>query len=137
MVSKLWEIANKNWKLTCSILTSAIVISILVGLLIAWRDANVILCSVFGTLVGWLVGILLAPYDEERKKFERWSKSLVGFLAGLSLGKIENALKLVQDQDFQRVFRMIGRSFSWFLLTAIIVFIGRTYTDPANPDEDA
>jgi hypothetical protein len=131
MLSRLWALASGNWKVTCSLSTASIIGCILVGLLVAWRDGDMTLASMLGILVGWSTGILLAPYDEERRRFAQWSKSLVGLLAGLSLAKLDIAFKFASEHN-PHSFRIIGIALSWLMLTAITVFVVRTYSKPVD-----
>lgn len=132
MLAKLYAWASSNWKLTCSLVFAFLIACVLFFLLLCWRDSNVILSAVLGGLSGWSLGILLAPYEEEQKKFNRWSKSLAGFVAGLSLAKLDSVFKFISDHNPQNLFRMVGMSLSWLLLGAIVVFIVRTYSDPVK-----
>jgi len=134
MLSKLWALARDNWKLTFSLSIAFIIGCVLVALLAAWRDGDMVLCSLLGILIGWPAGILLAPYEEEQKKFGKWSKSLAGLLAGLSLGKLDTAFKLASQSTPHSLFRMVSMAFSWLMLSAITVFVVRTYSDSVEPE---
>ena len=54
-----------------------------------------------GLTIGWLIGILATPFsDEEQKKFSQLKTTIIGFLSGYFLSKIEPVLsKITSDID--------------------------------------
>jgi uncharacterized membrane protein YccC len=83
LIRELRDDLRVSPKLTTSFTTAAVFAICLVTLLAIWRDAMALLAALIGTAIGWAVGILLAPYPEEQKRFQRLSKGIAGFLTGL------------------------------------------------------
>jgi hypothetical protein len=65
------ESLRQNWKLALSLFSSVVAAAVIVCLLIDWRNSTATLSALFGALVGWALGILLAPYEDEEKRGER------------------------------------------------------------------
>jgi hypothetical protein len=121
-----------NHKLTTSAVTAGILGVALAGLLIAWWDSYAVLSAAMGVAAGWALGILLAPYETEEKKFAGWSKGLFGFLGGVTFTKIEAAFGRLTGENSQlllsiTVLRRVAVGFTCLLVTAIVVFVFRTY----------
>ncbi|HEY6249324.1 MAG TPA: hypothetical protein VI685_05155 [Candidatus Angelobacter sp.] len=121
-------------KLTTSFITAALVAVTLICLLIAWRDGIALLGALVGTALGWGCGILLAPYKEEQKRFQRLSKGIAGFLGGYAAGKIDRVFDLLTDRSTgpplllnPHVLRSFWMALASLLITAITVFVARTY----------
>ncbi len=121
-----------NYKLKSTAVTAAVLALLVVGLLIVWWDCYALLSLITGVALGWAVGVLLAPYDNEKKKFDNWSKALLGFVGGYGLTKIEAVLAGMPTKTKDTLFDMIVFRRFWiaavgFLITAIVVFVFRSY----------
>jgi len=87
-----------NYKLKASACTAVAIGVGIAALLWVWWDSYALLGALLGVVVGWAVGILLAPYDEEIKKFRGWSKALTGFIGGITLTKLEQAFSNMSQE---------------------------------------
>jgi hypothetical protein len=88
----------------------------------------------FGTALGWAVGILLAPYPEEQKRFQRLSKGIAVFLGGYVAAKLDRVFDLLVDKTgggpliFNlRVVRSLSVGIACLLVASVTVFVARTY----------
>jgi len=123
-----------NAKIKTTFATGGIFFAVVVALLLLWRDANALLGALAGAALGWAAGILLAPYEEEESRFQRLSKGVAGFISGYVVGKMDRIFDLLMekgggtakilDSSLQHTF-WIG--LICFLVTAVVVFVGRTY----------
>ena len=85
-----------------------------------------------GFSVGWVIGILISPYDtEESKQFSLLTKAVGVFASGYLLGKIDKFVERLFDPDF------VFNSIHWFRIIAfittaivamLVTFIYRWYT---------
>jgi hypothetical protein len=123
-----------NLKLTTSFVTAALFAMTLISLLIIWRDSIALLAALVGTALGWAAGILLAPYQEEEKRFQRLSKGIAGFLSGYAVGKIDRVFDLLVDKTTghpvildPRILRTFGMTLACLVITGVTVFVARTY----------
>ncbi|HKW96421.1 MAG TPA: hypothetical protein VJN43_01760 [Bryobacteraceae bacterium] len=137
-VQKLWL---QYWKLISSYFFLGVGGLVVVSLLFTWWDGSATLGAVLGFLSGWATGILLAPYEEEQRRFGKLSKAISGFIAGFAAGKADRIFDLAVDErthgalildaHFTRPFFI---AIACFLLTIIAVFVSRTYEWPMNAD---
>ena len=123
-----------NWKLSFSYLFVVAGGCVIVSLLITWWDGIATLGAVLGFASGWASGILLAPCEEEQKRFQKLSKVVSGFIAGFAAGKIDRIFDLAVDEHkhsaliLDPIFsRPVWTAIACFLLTVIAVFVTRTY----------
>jgi hypothetical protein len=121
-------------KLTTSFVTALLLAICLVTLLAIWRDTMALLAALIGTALGWAVGILLAPYPEEQKRFQRLSKGIAGFLTGYVAAKIDRVFDLLIDKAGGmplilnlRVVRSLSIAIACLVLASVTVFVARTY----------
>ena len=77
------ESLRQNWKLAVSLFSSVVAAAVIVCLLIAWRNSTATLSALFGALVGWALGILLAPYEMKRSASRKSLRRFLGSLQGL------------------------------------------------------
>lgn len=131
----LWnEELRDNPKLLASFTAAGILYLAIIGLLISWWDSYAALSAIVGLSCGWASGILLAPYDEEAKKFKGYSKAVGGFITGFLIGKLDKVFDTLteKDHDASRLYDPLIERRIWiaivsFLVTAIAVFVARTY----------
>jgi hypothetical protein len=121
-----------NAKLIGSFVTAGIWAVVMIALLIHWGDGNSLLAAFVGTPFGWALGILLAPYPEEAKKFGKVSKGLFGLFSGITITKVFDWFEKLSDSQKEQVWnelvlRRVAFGVSSLLVTAIVVFIARTY----------
>jgi hypothetical protein len=133
-ITKFRGVLRENLKLTTSFITTALFAITLVGLLIVWRDSTAVLGAAVGAALGWAGGILLAPYKEEEKRFQRLSKGIAGFLSGYAVGKLDSVFDLLIDKTGGQpvildphVLRTFGMSLACFLVALVTVFVARAY----------
>ena len=98
LIQELRNNLRVSLKLTTSFTTAAVFAICLVTLLVIWRDSMILLAALIGTALGWAVGILLAPYPEEQKRFQRLSKGIAGFLGGYIAAKLDRVFDLLMDK---------------------------------------
>lgn len=133
LIQELLDNLRASPKLTTSFATAA-VFAICIIVLVIWRDAMALLAALIGTGLGWAVGILLAPYPEEQKRFQRLSKGIAGFLTGYVAAKIDRVFDLLTDKTSGvplilnlRVVRSISVGIACLLVASVTVFVARTY----------
>lgn len=98
LFQEISDALRTNLKITISFSTAALFAFGSIALLVIWRDSMVWLGALVGAALGWAIGILLAPYEEEQKRFQRLSKSIAGFLAGYVAAKIDRIFELLIDK---------------------------------------
>jgi len=123
-----------NSKVVTSFVTAGVLLIMVIILLLVWRDLNPLLGAIVGASLGWAAGILLAPYDEEKRRFERLSKNVAAFLGGYAVAKIDRVFDLLLDKSggIPRVLDSSLQHAFWialvcFIVTAVTVFVARTY----------
>jgi len=134
LIQELRDNLRVSLKLTTSFTTAAVFAICLVTLLVIWRDAMALLAALIGTALGWTVGILLAPYAEEQKRFQRLSKGIAGFLGGYVAAKLDRIFDLLMDKSGGgplilnvRVVRGLSVGIACLLVASVTVFVARTY----------
>jgi hypothetical protein len=75
-----------------------------VALLICRRDSLALLVAVLGAILGWAVGVLLAPYKPEETRFKAILKANHRLLDGYVVGKIVG----VETQALVRGWNRVG-----------------------------
>ena len=134
LIQELRENLRVSLKLTTSFATAAVFAICLITLLAIWRDAMTLIAALIGTALGWAVGILLAPYAEEQKRFQRLSKGIAGFLGGYVAAKLDRVFDLLLDKTAGvplildvRVVRSFSVAIACLLVASLTVFVARTY----------
>jgi len=135
LIKELRDNLRVSLKLTTSFVTAAVFTICVVILLAIWRDSMILLGALIGTALGWAVGILLAPYPEEQKRFQRLSKGIAGFLGGYVAAKIDRVFDLLMDKSSGstplilnlRVVRSLSVAAACLVVASVTVFVGRTY----------
>lgn len=134
-MSILDELRN-NLRLTSSFVAALIFFLTIIVILIAWRDDMALLAAIVGSALGWAAGILIAPYEGEGKRFRSISKGIAGFLTGYAIGKIDRVFDLLLDKTGgapaildMRLQRTFWLGLACFVVTALTVFVARTYCD--------
>jgi hypothetical protein len=134
LLQELRDNLRVSLKLTTSFATAAVFAICLVILLVIWRDSMILLGGLVGTALGWAVGILLAPYPEEQKRFQRLSKGIAGFLGGYVAAKLDRVFDLLVDKTGGgplilnlRVVRSLSIGIACLVVASVTVFVARTY----------
>jgi hypothetical protein len=76
-------------------------------LIISWRDGtnaplHILLC-LLGGVIGWTVGILATPFDEdERTKFSDIAKGVLALGSGYVVGKLEGPIVIAATDMVQK-----------------------------------
>jgi len=132
----IFEELRDNLRLTTSYVAALIFFVTMAVILIAWRDSMALVAALVGTAMGWAAGVLVAPYEGEEKRFRRFSKSIAGFISGYAVAKIDRVFDLLLDKTNGapaildlRLQRTFWLSLGCFVVTALIVFVARTYGD--------
>jgi hypothetical protein len=134
LLQELRDNLRVSLKLTTSFATAAVFAICLVILLVIWRDSMILLGALVGTALVWAVGILLAPYPEEQKRFQRLSKGIAGFLGGYVAAKLDRVFDLLVDKTGGgplilnlRVVRSLSIGIACVVVASVTVFVARTY----------
>ena len=95
----------------------------------AWAFNGGIL--VLGVCAGWLMGIVVSPYDvTEQKQFFTFGKALSVFASGYLIGKVDKLTERVLSPDFLLnpvvVFHVMI-FLSAFLISLVVTFVARRY----------
>jgi hypothetical protein len=90
-----------------------------------------IMLLIVALLLGWVLGILVTPYDgDEQKQFTNFSKAISAFISGFVVAKIDKLVEHILDPtvlaDSLALFRLT-LFVAGFLLALIITFIYRRY----------
>ena|SRR5258708_1900390 len=131
-----------NPELVVSFAVALVLYVITTGLLIVWWDSYAVLSAVVGICAGWGAGLLLAPYEEEQKKFKAYSKMASGFITGFLVAKLDKVFEILTDKQAGLhlldavVERRVWIGVICFLITAIIVFVARTYWQSIDLEEE-
>lgn len=85
----------------------------------------------FGASTGWLVGILLSPYDpKEASTFPRYAAAASAFASGYLVSKLDRVLEELLKPEFLfspvPAFRLLA-GLSAFATAAITTYVYRTY----------
>jgi hypothetical protein len=127
--------------------TLAITITVLIGVLCRWVDVNPpswvinLAIAVFGICMGWLIGVVVSPYDEkETKEFSGYAKVISPFLSGYVLSKVDKFLNFdLTNQtsvDIVLIIRVLIL-ISSFLVMMLITFYFRRYAFNAADEAKA
>jgi hypothetical protein len=134
LLQELRDNLRVSLKLTTSFATAAVFAICSVILLVIWRDSMILLGALVGTALVWAVGILLAPYPEEQKRFQRLSKGIAGFLGGYVAAKLDRVFDLLVDKTGGgplilnlRVVRSLSIGIACVVVASVTVFVARTY----------
>lgn len=100
------------------------------------------LCGLFGSGLGWLIGIFVSPYTTtERSSFKTYATVAQGFLTGFLVSKVDKVFELViQDLSNNPAVQerfLVRASFfaSSSIFIAIFTYITRTYWDGVDQKE--
>ena len=126
------EFFGVNWKLWIGFGTAALWSLAAAALLWNWKDIDAVLAVVFAVPFGWAFGIILAPYPEELRKFQKWSSGIFGLFSGATLVKLYEWFDKLSDSQRelllqQAILRRLAIGVATFLITTIVVFIARNY----------
>ena len=144
MWSNLKDLTD-NPKLVVSFSFCGVLAATIIYLLIEFKDHLTTEAALLGAAMGWASGILLAPYESERKAFQRYSKAVAGFISGFLLAKADRVFELYMDEKHRELLvdpvigQRAGVLLAAFFTTAITVFLARTYwqQDGEEPDEES
>jgi hypothetical protein len=60
-----------------------------------------LLIVILGFAVGWLLGIIIFPYDEsEKRTFSEYTKAVGVFISGYAVGKVDKVIDAIFQPDF-------------------------------------
>jgi len=121
---------------------STIIFAVIFATLLLWLAYKVtsdgqyyltyILC-ISGCILGWLIGIVTTPYDDDdAKKIGNFSKMIGTFLSGYLLSKFDGIISKMLNPDtfFSSTFGLRFLLFvSFFVISWIVVFVFRLYTN--------
>jgi hypothetical protein len=134
LIQELRDNLRVSLKLITSFATAAVFAICIIVLLVIWRDAMALLAALIGTGLGWAVGILLAPYPEEQKRFQQLSKGIAGFFGGYVAAKMDRIFDLLLDKSGGvplilnlRLVRNLSVTVACLLVASVTVFVARTY----------
>ena len=112
-----------------AVLVGLILLIVLVCLhdLLAWTS------TAFGLVVGWAAGVLAAPYESEKRRFEKIGSIVAGFISGYAVSKIDSIFALWVDPArgpmiLDALFAHRALLFvTSLVLAAIVTYNGRKY----------
>jgi hypothetical protein len=93
----------------------------------------VILATVCGSAMGWLIGILISPYNtREKGSFTDLSKLVYGFLSGYVVSKVDPLIRNFLpgenlSADGKRFLVLIAVSLAALITTTALTYVTRTY----------
>lgn len=126
---------NTNTKITISFTATAILYCAIFYLaynvkekpLDAYLNYTILILAI---ALGWLFGVILAPYSQEVEKFAEYGQGISLFLSGYFISKFDIVISKIATPEtlFAQVagFR-VASSVSIFLITLIITYVARTY----------
>ena len=127
-----------NYKIIGSTISAVVMGGILIwcanSLAVSPDDKTFVLnisIMIFGTIVGWIVGILASPYGpKEEKQFSTIVQGVAVFFSGYALAKVDPIITaLLKPESFLNPiigFRAIA-FLSFFFLSLIVTFVYRQY----------
>lgn len=86
--------------------------------------------ALLGISVGWLFGILSAPYGEEKSRFGGYAKLLGSFVSGFLVSKVDRLFELaISEGSFADTLFMVRVAIflTCVILTMVTVYVFRTY----------
>lgn len=118
-----------------ALIASLILYSGLIWFACSYNNGNdkpvLILAGIAGAALGWIVGILMSPYNHEQKMFSEVAKIGYGFLTGYVLSKVDpliNKLVGIDKTDLNTNFIIVVTYFFASLITSIaLTYISRAY----------
>jgi hypothetical protein len=86
---------------------------------------------ILGGSTGWLVGIIVSPYDpKEKKDFPRYAAAATAFASGYLVSKADRVLEVLLRPEFLfspvTGFRLLA-GLSGFAITLIVTYVHRAY----------
>ncbi len=124
---------NLTYRLIGMLVMMAVLCTISVALLWHWNDSMSWLSALLGLCVGFMTGILVAPFPGEESAFREYSKIASGFLTGFLVSKVDQVFNLLIDEKrgpliLNELFvRRLMVGACGFLLAMIGVFLARKY----------
>jgi len=104
----------------------------IISLLVYFKDPYSVLACVPGALVGWLIGVLLSPYEEERALFSGYAKSAAAFVTGFLVSKLDRIFELFMTSKTTSEVAPILNEGVWrpfiFGISSLILVLIYTYT---------
>jgi hypothetical protein len=88
-----------------------------------------IFAGIVGTAIGWIVGIIISPYNNEEKRFSELAKVVYGFLTGYVVSKVDPLLnKLLRKDEIDTTSLIVIAYFvSSLVLSIALTYITRSY----------
>lgn len=122
--------------------SAGIACAAILALLIVFRDLYGALACVPGALLGWLMGVLLSPYKQEKELFEGYGKSIAAFITGFLVSKVDRIFELFMTKSGESGpallqeanWRPLVFGFSSLLLVLLYTFTCRHYGQRAMLD---
>jgi hypothetical protein len=92
------------------------------------------LFAIVGATVGWFLGIVLSPRDQDDKRFVVASSALASFFSGFLISKLNTGFKLIfgngstSEGGWNKSTFLIRATFAlaWFLIGLAFTFLTRT-----------
>jgi hypothetical protein len=100
----------------------------------ACHDYQAWLSGMLGAGVGWVIGVLVSPYQEEERQFGAYAKVGSGFLTGFAVSKVDRIFDLMVGDPGKPgslldpiVQARLLIAFTCFFLSMMITLMGRRY----------
>jgi hypothetical protein len=133
------EIYITNW--------ATIITCIFIGVLLyVFKDLNSALACVAGALIGWFMGVLLSPYEDEKVLFSGYARTAAAFVTGYLVSKLDRIFELFMASKnvtekplilMDTVWRPFVFALSSLILALIYTFTCRHYGQRAAADAAA
>jgi hypothetical protein len=127
------EFTSRHLKWAASLVSALFIAGILLGVLIHLGDSLAWLSTALGLTAGWAVGLLLAPYESEEKRFREYAKLVSVFITGYLVSKVDRLIELWFDPEHgpillrPLVVDRILLCITSFLLAAVWTYVARKY----------
>ena len=82
--------------------------------------------GIAGAAFGWIIGILMSPYDNEEKKFSELAKIGYGFLTGYAVSKVDPFINKLVGMDKTEIDTMSLIMIVYFS-SSLVISISLTY----------
>lgn len=126
--------------------SAAITCTVIIFLVFVSKDWHNALACVPGALLGWLMGVLLSPYADEKALFSGYAKSAAAFATGFLVSKVDRVFELFMAKNttdhpplilIETVWQPFIFGFSSLLLVLIYTFTCRHYGQRAAAEDAA
>ncbi len=135
------RISIKFWIIVWANISGHIILGVIIwiGCQIGPSPYHNLLVFLMGYIIGWILGTLASPYNKaESAQFLSLSQAISAFISGYVISKLDRFLELslfTKGGEVQpHAWSQAGLFAASLLVTALVVFINRTYYQEAATD---